>query len=51
MAKRKKLLGAIKDRSQIKNPVTKKWTKRGSDGRFVSVKGDDKPYRNVRKEK
>lgn len=51
MAKRKGLLGAIKGRSQAKNPKTNKWTKRGKDGRFMSVKSNDKPYKNVRKEK
>jgi len=52
MAKRKGLLGAIRDRSQFKNPKTDKWTKRDSStGRTKSVKSDDKTYKGVRKEK
>jgi len=51
MAKRKKLVGSIKGRSQFQNPVTKKWTKRGKDGKIMSVKSDSKPYKNVRREK
>ena len=33
--------GAVKDRSQTFNPVTKQWVKRDSDtGRFMDVKKD-----------
>lgn len=51
MAKRGHLVGRIKDKSQLQNPTTGKWTKRDSSGKFQSVKGDDKPYKNVTKEK
>jgi len=51
MAKRGHLVGRIKSKSQLQNPKTGKWTKRDSNGRFQSVKGDEGPYRNVRKEK
>ena len=35
--------GAVKDRSQAFNPVTKQWVKRDSDtGRFMDVKKDGK---------
>lgn len=44
--------GAIKDRSQVYNPKTDRWVKRGADtGRFIDQKADDKPFKGVRKEK
>jgi len=44
--------GAVKDRSQAFNPVTKQWVKRDSDtGRFMAVKKDGTPFKGVRKEK
>jgi hypothetical protein len=44
--------GAVKDRSQVYNPKTGDWTKRDSDsGKFMDRKGDDKPFKGVRKEK
>lgn len=44
--------GAVKDRSQAFNPVTKQWVKRDSDtGRFMDVKKDGTPFKGVRKEK
>lgn len=44
--------GAVKDRSQTFNPVTKQWVKRDSDtGRFMDVKKDGTPFKGVRKEK
>ena len=43
--------GAVKDRSQTFNPVTKQWVKRDSDtGRFMDVKKDGTPFKGVRKE-
>ena len=51
MAKRGHLVGRVKSKSQLQNPKTKKWTKRDSSGQFQSVKSDENPYRNVRKEK
>ena len=44
--------GAVKDRSQTFNPVTKQCVKRDSDtGRFMDVKKDGTPFKGVRKEK
>ncbi|MGZ5869655.1 MAG: hypothetical protein ACXWIX_08695 [Croceibacterium sp.] len=45
-------VGAVKTRSQVKNPVTGKWTKRDDkSGKFMDQKADDKPFKGVRKEK
>jgi hypothetical protein len=44
-------IGAVKGRSQVYNPRTGSWIKRGSDGRFMDVKtSDNKPFKGVRKE-
>jgi len=44
--------GAVKDRSQVPNPVTNHWTKRDTGtGRFIDQKADGKPFRGVRREK
>ena len=44
--------GAVKSRSQAKNPITGTWTKRDArSGKFMDVKADAKPFRGVRKEK
>ena len=44
--------GAVKTRSQIKNPITGTWTKRDDkSGKFMDVKADPKPFVGVRKEK
>ena len=44
--------GAVKDRSQVFNPVTEQWVKRDNDtGRFLDVKRDGTPFKGVRKEK
>lgn len=44
--------GAVRDRSQTKNPQNDKWTKRDTDtGRFMDQKKDGKPFKGVRKEK
>jgi hypothetical protein len=44
--------GAVRDRSQVRNPKTDKWVKRDADtGRFMDVKQDGKPFKGVRKEK
>ena len=43
--------GAVKDRSQVKNPVNDHWTKRNTEnGRFLDQKADDKPFKGVRRE-
>jgi hypothetical protein len=42
--------GAVKTRSQIKNPLTGTWTKRDEkSGKFMDVKADAKPFKGVRK--
>ena len=49
--------GAVKARSQIKNPITGTWTKRddpglrrgGQSGKFMDVKANPKPFKGVRK--
>ena len=44
--------GAVKGRSQIKNPITGTWTKRDNKtGKFMDVKADAKPFKGVRKTK
>jgi hypothetical protein len=43
--------GAVRDRSQVFNPVTQNWTKRDTDtGRFMDQKKDSDPFKGVRKE-
>jgi hypothetical protein len=44
-------LGAVRQRSQTFNPLTRLWTKRGSNGQFVNGKSDSKPFKGIRKEK
>lgn len=43
--------GAVKDRSQVYNPTTDRWTKRGPDGKFMDQKADNELFKGVRKEK
>lgn len=45
--------GAVKQRSQAKNPKTGLWTKRDSKtGKFMDVKtSSSKPFKGIRKEK
>jgi hypothetical protein len=44
--------GAVKARSQIKNPITGTWTKRNDkSGKFMDVKADPKPFKGVRRER
>ncbi|WP_411879759.1 hypothetical protein [Polaromonas sp. YR568] len=44
--------GAVKDRSQVQNPLNDNWTKRNSDtGRFMDQKQDGTPFKGVRREK
>ncbi|MGX1306076.1 hypothetical protein AB7M35_000796 [Amorphus suaedae] len=43
--------GAVRDRSQVKNPQDV-WTKRDAEtGQFMDQKQDDQPFKGVRKEK
>jgi len=43
--------GAVRDRSQVRNPKNGRWTTRGPDGRFVDQKADRAPFTGARKEK
>jgi len=43
--------GAVRERSQVYNPKTEAWTKRGPDGRFMDTKSDGHPFKGVTKEK
>ncbi len=44
--------GAVRDRSQVQNPINHNWTKRNADnGRFMDQKQDTTPFKGVRKEK
>ncbi len=43
--------GAVRDRLQVKNPVTDLWTKRAAkSGQFTDVKKDGRPFKGVRGE-
>lgn len=43
--------GAVRDRTQVFNPLTQNWTKRDTgNGRFMDQKQDDEPFKGVRKE-
>ena len=45
-------VGAVKGRSQVKNPLTGDWTKRDAkSGKFMDQKEGGKPFKGVRKEK
>ena len=45
-------IGAIRNRSQSKNPVNGNYTKRNTQtGRFMDQKQDGKPFKGVRQEK
>ena len=41
----------VRQRSQVFNPKTGIWTKRGPNGRFMDGKQDGTPFKGVRKEK
>jgi hypothetical protein len=44
--------GAVKKRTQLKNPITKTLTKRNKeDGQFLAVKKSEKKYKGVCSEK
>ncbi len=44
--------GAVRKRSQVKNPKTDRYVKRDTEtGLFIDQKSDDKPFKGVRKEK
>ncbi|MVN79110.1 hypothetical protein GO988_22495 [Hymenobacter sp. HMF4947] len=45
-------IGAVRDRSQVFNPVTEQYVKRNTtNGQFMDVKQDGTPFKGVRKEK
>ncbi|MFJ3667752.1 hypothetical protein ACIPSE_14995 [Streptomyces sp. NPDC090106] len=43
--------GSVSGRSQAQNPITRIWTKRGADGRFMDGKSDGTPFKGVRRER
>jgi hypothetical protein len=44
--------GAVRERSQVENPQSEKFTKRDAEsGQFIDQKKDEKPFKGVRKEK
>ena len=43
--------GMVRQRSQVLNPKTGIWTKRGPNGQFMDGKQDGTPFKGVRKEK
>lgn len=43
--------GAVKKRTQLKNPLTKTSTKRNKGGQFMAVKKSAVKYKGVRREK
>ena len=45
-------VGAVKARSQVKNPITGNWTKRNAaSGKFMDQKEDGTKFKGVRAEK
>lgn len=43
--------GAVRQRSQVQNPVNNNWTKRDTEtGKFIDQKTDGTPFKGVRKE-
>ncbi len=45
-------VGQVTGRSQVKNPLTRNWTKRDTaTGRFMDQKQGGEPFKGVRKEK
>lgn len=44
--------GAVRERSQVFNPVTEQWVKRDTEtGRFIDVNKSGNPHKGVRREK
>jgi hypothetical protein len=44
--------GAVRQRSQVQNPVNGNWTKRDAEsGRFIDQKRGGEPFKGVRREK
>ncbi len=44
-------IGAVKDRDQVENPKSGRWTKRDGAKQFMDQKADTKPFKGVRKKK
>lgn len=45
-------VGAVRERSQVHNPKTDRWTKRDTEsGRFMDQKADPEPFKGVRRER
>jgi len=44
-------IGAVKDRDQVRNPKSVRWTKRDGSKQFMDQKADEKPFKGVRKKK
>ena len=43
--------GAVRQRTQVKNPMTNRFVKRDTTtGRFMDMKSDKKPFKGVTKE-
>ena len=43
--------GAVRERSQVFNPLTQNWTKRDADsGRFMDQKSNKAPFKGIRRE-
>ncbi|GAB5558419.1 MAG: hypothetical protein SynsKO_00660 [Synoicihabitans sp.] len=44
-------VGAVRKRSQVKNPSNQRWVKRDAEsGKFMDQKADKAPFKGVRKE-
>lgn len=44
--------GAVRERSQTFNPKIERWVERDkTNGQFINVKADQKPFKGVTKEK
>jgi len=45
-------VGAVRNRTQVKNPVTNRYVKRNTEtGQFMDMKSNKKPFKGIRKEK
>ena len=42
--------GAVKNRTQVYNPITNLWVKRGPDGKFMDVKTSGGEFKGIKKE-
>lgn len=43
--------GAVRRRTQVRNPRTKRWVKRDAEtGHFIDGKSDSRPFKGVTKE-